>query len=92
MDHAATMRRAYDLINAGDIAGFGELVADVFIEHEELPGLEPTKEGVMALFMGYREAFPDLHMTAEDGDEYLMIESGHATCIIQATLNMRRSL
>ena len=66
MDHAATMRRAYDLINAGDIAGFGELVAADFIEHEELPGLEPTKEGVLALFTGYRAAFPDLHMTAED--------------------------
>ena len=25
MDHAATMRRAYDLLNAGDIDGFGEL-------------------------------------------------------------------
>jgi steroid delta-isomerase-like uncharacterized protein len=66
MDHAATMRRAYDLINAGDIAGFGELVADGFVEHEELPGLEPTKEGVLALFTGYRAAFPDLRMTAED--------------------------
>jgi steroid delta-isomerase-like uncharacterized protein len=60
------MRRAYDLINAGDIAGFGELVAADFIEHEELPGLEPTKEGVLALFTGYLAAFPDLHMTAED--------------------------
>lgn len=66
MTHAATMRRAYDLINAGDIAGFGDLVADDFIEHEEIPGLEPTKEGVVALFTGYRAAFPDLHMTAED--------------------------
>lgn len=66
MDHAATMRRAYDLINAGDIAGFGELVADDFIEHEELPGLEPTKEGVLALFTSYRAAFPDLHMATED--------------------------
>jgi steroid delta-isomerase-like uncharacterized protein len=60
------MRRAYDLINAGDIAEFGELVAHDFIEHEELPGLEPTKEGVVGLFTGYRAAFPDLHMTAED--------------------------
>ena len=66
MDHAATMRRAYDLINAGDIDGFGELAADGFVEHEELPGLEPTKEGVISLFKGYRAAFPDLHMAVED--------------------------
>ncbi len=66
MDHSATMQRAYDLINAGDIDGFGDLVADGFVEHEEAPGLPPTKEGVLTLFRGYRAAFPDLHMTAED--------------------------
>jgi ketosteroid isomerase-like protein len=40
MDHAATMTRMYDLLSAGDIDGFGDLVADDFIEHEEMPGLE----------------------------------------------------
>jgi ketosteroid isomerase-like protein len=43
MDHAATVRRFYDLINAGDIDGFGALLADDLVEHERLPGLEPTK-------------------------------------------------
>jgi steroid delta-isomerase-like uncharacterized protein len=66
MDHAATMRRAYDLLNAGDIDGFGDLLADDFVEHEELPGLEPGKEGVKAFFRMYRAAFPDLRMHAED--------------------------
>ena len=33
MDHAATMRNTYERINAGDIAGFGDLVADDFVEH-----------------------------------------------------------
>ena len=66
MDHSATMRRTYDLINAGDIDAFGELLAEGFIEHEELPGLAPTKEGVLELFRGYKAAFPDLRMDAED--------------------------
>ncbi len=66
MDHAATMRRAYALISEGDIDGFGELLADDFVEHEETPGLEPTREGVMQFFHMYRAAFPDLHMEAED--------------------------
>ncbi len=73
MDHAATMQRAYDLINAGDIDGFGALVAEGFVEHEEVPGLSPTKEGVLTLFRGYRDAFPDLHMSVQeiiaDGDK-----------------------
>jgi steroid delta-isomerase-like uncharacterized protein len=60
------MQQAYDLINAGDIDGFGELFAESFIEHEELPGLAPTKEGVLEFFRAYNAAFPDLHMDAEE--------------------------
>ncbi len=42
-DYAAVARRLYDLINAGDIDGFGTLLADDFVEHEETPGLAPTR-------------------------------------------------
>jgi steroid delta-isomerase-like uncharacterized protein len=66
MDHSAAMRRAYDALNAGDVDGFGELLADDFIEHEETPGLAPTKDGVMQFFRMYVAAFPDLRFTAED--------------------------
>ena len=66
MDHAATMGRAYELINVGDIDGFGALLADDFVEHEESPGLAPTRDGVMDFFRMYVAAFPDLRMTPED--------------------------
>lgn len=66
MDHAATMRRVYDLITAGDVDGFGEILAEDFVEHEVTPGLEPTKEGVKQFFHLYRAAFPDLRMEAQD--------------------------
>ena len=66
MDHSATMRRTYELINAGDIDGFGDLLAEGFVEHEDLPGSTPTKQGVLDLFRAYRAAFPDLHMDAVD--------------------------
>ncbi len=66
MDHSATQRRLYDLLNAGDIEGFGALLADDFVEHEETPGLAPTKEGVMQFFRMYRVAFPDLRLDPED--------------------------
>ena len=66
MDHAATMKRLYELINVGDIDGFGDLVAEDFVEHEETPGLEPSKEGVKQFFRMYRAAFPDLRMEAQD--------------------------
>ena len=47
MDHGTTMRRAYDLLNGGDVDGFGELLAEDFVEHEETPGLAPTRDGVV---------------------------------------------
>lgn len=66
MDHAATARRLYDLINAGDIEGFARHLADDFIEQEETPGLAPTKDGVKAFFRMQLAAFPDLRMDVED--------------------------
>jgi hypothetical protein len=66
MDPAATLRRLYDLINAGDVDGFGALLADDFVEHEETPGLAPTKDGAMQFFRMYISAFPDLRFTPED--------------------------
>ena len=66
MDHAASLRHFYDLLNAGDVDGFGELLADDFVEHEETPGLAPTKEGVKEFFRMYLAAFPDLRLDAED--------------------------
>jgi steroid delta-isomerase-like uncharacterized protein len=66
MDHAATMRRAYDLLNAGDIEGFGKLLSDDFVEHEVTPGLAPNREGVMQFFTMYRAGFPDLRFDPEE--------------------------
>jgi ketosteroid isomerase-like protein len=66
MDHSATQRRLYDLLNAGDIEGFGPLLANGFVEHEETPGLAPTKDGVLEFFRMYRAAFPNLRMDPED--------------------------
>ena len=66
MDHASTMRRLYELLSAGDIDGFGDQMAEDFVEHEAMPGLEPSKDGVKQMFRMYRAAFPDLRMEPED--------------------------
>jgi steroid delta-isomerase-like uncharacterized protein len=66
MDVSALMRRTYDLINAGDINGFGDLLASDFVEHEVTPGLAPTKDGVKQFFTMYIAAFPDLQFTIDD--------------------------
>ena len=66
MDHAATMRETYERINAGDIAGFGALVAEDFVEHQGMPGFPATKEGTLEFFRTLVSVFPDWHMTVED--------------------------
>ena len=66
MDNETAMRRTYELLSAGDVDGFGRLLSDDFVEHEEVPGLSPTREGVLDLFRGYLVAFPDLRMEVLD--------------------------
>ncbi|GAA2162456.1 ester cyclase [Pedococcus bigeumensis] len=66
MDHAATMRSTYELINAGEIGKFGDLVADDFIEHQGGPGFPTTKEGTLDFFRALRTSFPDFRMDVED--------------------------
>jgi steroid delta-isomerase-like uncharacterized protein len=56
----------YELISAGDVDGFADVLADDFIEHEELPGGGPTKEGTKAFFHGFLAAFPDTRVAVED--------------------------
>ena len=66
MDHTPTIRRLYDLINAGDIDGFGRQLADDFAEREDLPDFPPNKAGTIQFFQMLIEAFPDLRMVPED--------------------------
>ena len=60
MDHAATMRKTYERINAGDIAGFGDLVAERLRRAPGRAGSSPTKEGTLEFFRILLAAFPDM--------------------------------
>jgi steroid delta-isomerase-like uncharacterized protein len=60
------MRSGYERINTGDLAGFGDLLSDDFVEHEETPGFPPTKEGTLAFFEMLRSAFPDMKMAVDE--------------------------
>jgi steroid delta-isomerase-like uncharacterized protein len=66
MDHATMTQQAYERINAGDIAGFGDLLADDFVEHESGTGFAPTKDGTLEYFQALHSAFPDMRMTVDD--------------------------
>jgi len=66
VDHAMTMRSAYERINAGDLGAYADLVADDFVEHDYVPGLPATKEVMLDYFRLILSAFPDLRMGVED--------------------------
>ena len=66
MGNAATMRSAYERISEGDIPGFGDLVAEDFVEHEEIPGLPATKAGMLEYFGLLLTSFPDMQMEVQD--------------------------
>jgi len=87
VDHAATMRRTYELISAGDIAGFGDLVADGFVEHQGGPGFAPDKEGMLDFFRAMLAAFPDLRMEVED----LLADGDRAVARVRVTGTHRGS-
>jgi steroid delta-isomerase-like uncharacterized protein len=70
------VRSLYRAISDGDLEALGELIGDDVIEHEEFPGLAPTKEGVLSFFGMLRGAFPDLTMEPAD-----IIGEGDKVCV-----------
>ena len=74
MSNANTVRRFYDeVINGGNVGLIDELLAPDFVEHQEFPGIPPTRDGVKQFFTMWRAAFPDtkakIELIVEQGDE-----------------------
>jgi steroid delta-isomerase-like uncharacterized protein len=72
-------RRFYDeVFNNGAVAAHAaldEILADDFVEHEEVPGFAPDRAGVIEFFSMMHRAFPDISVEvkamAVDGDQLL---------------------
>lgn len=64
-ENKAVLMQMYDAVNKHNLEGFDELIDDSFVEHEDLPGLPPGKEGVKAFFGMLFGAFPDLQMSPD---------------------------
>ena len=59
-------RRFLDRINAGDLPAIDNLVSDDFVEHEEIPGLEPTKAGLRQMFEMIHTGLEDAKFEVDD--------------------------
>jgi ketosteroid isomerase-like protein len=50
-------RGLYRRLNEGDFSVVDDVISDDFVEHEVMPGLEPTKAGARQLFEMFHKAF-----------------------------------
>jgi steroid delta-isomerase-like uncharacterized protein len=61
MDNKALLGKFYtEAVNQGNLDMIDEMLAEDFVEHEPIPGMEPGREGVKQWFTHLRTAFPDL--------------------------------
>jgi steroid delta-isomerase-like uncharacterized protein len=73
-DLKALVKRMNDeVFSQGKVDVVDELLTEDFVEHEELPGLPPGREGVKQFTLAMRTAFPDLKAetvaVGVDGDD-----------------------
>ena len=82
MDNKAVMQRFIDeVINRKNLGLVDELLSEDFVEHEELPGLAPGREGVKEFFAMFQAAVPDLRFDVQHllGDGDLVVAHSTAT-------------
>lgn len=59
-------RIAAEFWNAGSVDVLHEAFAPDVVDHYAPPGLPPGRDGVIALNLAFRTAFPDIQMTVDD--------------------------
>lgn len=85
-DQPRTVARRFfeEVINAGRVDVVDELIADKFVDHEDLPGAgADARADLKSWLVSLRAAFPDYRVTIEDtiaeGDQVLVRGTAHGT-------------
>lgn len=66
-ENKSAVQRFYkEVINGRNLELIDQMLSPDFIEHEEVPGLEPGPEGAKQFFAMIQAGFPDFHMNIED--------------------------
>jgi len=55
-----------DVLNQGRFERINDLVLENFIELDPLPGQQQGREGLKAVLVQFRSAFPDIHWTVSE--------------------------
>ena len=65
-ENKGVVRSVYAAINAGDLDALAALIAEELVEHDVVPGMPPTKAGVIQFFTSMRESFSSFTLTVHD--------------------------
>ena len=65
-ENKAVVHSAYAAINAGDLDALAALIAEDLVEHDVVPGMPPTKAGVIQFFTDMRKSFSGFTLTVHD--------------------------
>lgn len=66
MDNKSITRRFYTALTEGRLEVIDEVVAEGFVEHEELPTDAEGRDGLRELFQSMHDAFTDFAVNLED--------------------------
>ena len=77
------VRSFLDQLAQGDTTRVDSLFAEAFVEHQMMPGMTPSREGLKSMIVGFHTAFPDLKNTVNDitadGDKVWMYSNMSGT-------------
>jgi steroid delta-isomerase-like uncharacterized protein len=65
-ENKAVINSAYAAVNTGDLEALAAVIAEDLVEHDVVPGMTPTKAGVIQFFANMRKSFSNLTLTVED--------------------------
>src|SRR5258707_13659194 len=65
-ENKAVVRRFVEFINSGNTAIADDVVAHDYLEHEPFPGQQPGRDGLKAVILMTRAAFPDIEWVMDD--------------------------
>src|SRR5438309_11431711 len=78
----ASRRLIEEAFNQGNLDVLDEVCTEGFVDHDPLMG-DSDREGVKQTISGYREAFPDIHITIDEifaaGDKVVLRWTGEGT-------------
>ena len=64
-DNKALMQKFVDRMNKHDLSAIDECFDASFVDHEVMPGVPPTRDGLKQGFQMFLKAFPDMQMKVE---------------------------